>query len=51
MYIVKRISKVKDGIRSEIREKIQKVKDHFNKGIEILIKTNKQILEMKESIN
>ena len=38
MYIVKLICKVKDGTWSEIKEKTQEVKDHFNKELEIVKK-------------
>ena len=33
------ICETKDGIDNEIKEKIQEVKDHFNKDLEIVKKT------------
>ena len=42
---------VKYSIRSEIQEKIQEMKDHFNKELEIVKKYQVEICEMKESKN
>lgn len=45
------INKVKEDPRKELREKIRKVKEHFNEGIEILEKNQIEIPEMKYLIN
>ena len=44
-YIVRLIFEIKDGIG----EKIQEVKDHFNKETEITKRNQAEILEMKET--
>ncbi len=45
MYMVKWISNVKDDVRTEIRDKTQEIKDHFD--IEILKSNQAEILIMK----
>ena len=48
IYKAKLSCEIKDDIRNEIREKIQEVKDHFNKEAETLKRSQTEILKMKE---
>ena len=42
---------LKDRTNWQLKEQIQEANDHFNKELEILKKTQTEILEMKETIN
>ena len=49
--IIKMIKELEENIRKELREKLQDVKDHFNKEIQILKRNQTEFLEMKGMIN